>query len=75
MSDTNGNSKWTMWAIGIMFSVMVVSFQVHASTPHATAVSKERFQVLYDEIIRLREITEDLRDKVSRMDERLKNKR
>lgn len=75
MSDNNGNSKWTMWALGIMFTIGVVSFQVHASTPHRDAVSKETAKTLAEEIIRLREVTEELRDTVARLDERLKNRK
>jgi len=79
MLDTNGNSKWTMWAIGIMLTTGIAAngmtvnwvnskFTEHGSRPHAGTVTQERFNDIYNELREIRKQLVELEKQVARLE-------
>lgn len=84
MSENNGNSKWTMWAMGLMLTVGIAAngmtvnwvnakFTAHANRPHKDTVSKDRFNDIHQELKGIKKELLGLERLVVRLDERLKN--
>lgn len=85
MSESNGNSKWVMWALGLMFTVGMAAqgaqlhyvnlkFTDHGSRPHRGTVSQARFQDIYEELRHIRNELSDLEKQVARLEERLRSR-
>jgi len=62
--QTNGNSKWVMWALGIMLTIGIASqagqiaytnlkFSDHTDRPHAGSVSRDEFNNVREDVQRL----------------------
>ena len=85
MADTNGQNKWVMWAVGIMLTIGMAAqgaqlhyvnmkFQEHENRPHKGAVSKDRFNDIYNELREIRKELVKVEIELAQLRERLKNK-